>query len=54
MRLQNRIAILVRRPGQSPGEGVGNGRATAITLRAKAPRCCAWITTSHRRSRPST
>jgi NAD(P)-dependent dehydrogenase (short-subunit alcohol dehydrogenase family) len=31
MRLQNRIAIVVG-AGQSPGEGIGNGRATALTF----------------------
>src|SRR6185503_280212 len=31
MRLQDRVAIVVG-AGQSPGEGVGNGRATAITF----------------------
>src|SRR3974390_2112778 len=31
MRLKDRIAIVVG-AGQSPGEGMGNGRATAITF----------------------
>src|SRR4029079_1814486 len=31
MRLQDRIAIVVG-AGQSPGEGIGNGRATAMTF----------------------
>jgi NAD(P)-dependent dehydrogenase (short-subunit alcohol dehydrogenase family) len=31
MRLQNRVAIVVG-AGQSPGEGIGNGRATAVTF----------------------
>ena len=31
MRLDNRVAIVVG-AGQSPGEGIGNGRATAITF----------------------
>src|ERR1700759_5161717 len=31
MRLKDRIAIVVG-AGQSPGEGLGNGRATAITF----------------------
>ena len=31
MRLQDRIAIVVG-AGQSPGEGIGNGRATALTF----------------------
>ena len=53
MRLQDRIAIVVG-AGQSPGEGMGNGRATALPLRAKAPRCCAWITIWLPRRRPST
>ena len=31
MRLKDKIAIVVG-AGQSPGEGVGNGRATALTF----------------------
>ena len=31
MRLKDRIAIVVG-AGQSPGEGMGNGRATALTF----------------------
>ena len=31
MRLKDRVAIVVG-AGQSPGEGVGNGRATALTF----------------------
>src|SRR3982750_1954304 len=31
MRLKDRVAIVVG-AGQSPGEGIGNGRATAITF----------------------
>jgi NAD(P)-dependent dehydrogenase (short-subunit alcohol dehydrogenase family) len=31
MRLQDKVAIVVG-AGQSPGEGVGNGRATALTF----------------------
>src|SRR3979490_2359832 len=31
MRLQDRVAIIVG-AGQSPGEGMGNGRATALTF----------------------
>jgi len=31
MRLKNRVAIVVG-AGQSPGEGIGNGRATALTF----------------------
>ena len=31
MRLKDRIAIVVG-AGQSPGEGIGNGRATALTF----------------------
>ena len=31
MRLQDRVAIVVG-AGQSPGEGIGNGRATALTF----------------------
>src|ERR1700754_5218993 len=31
MRLKDRVAIVVG-AGQSPGEGMGNGRATAITF----------------------
>src|ERR1700719_1509099 len=40
MRLKDRIAIVVG-AGQSPGEGMGNGRATAITFaRAGASVLC--------------
>ena len=31
MRLKDRVAIIVG-AGQSPGEGIGNGRATALTF----------------------
>ena len=31
MRLKDRVAIVVG-AGQSPGEGMGNGRATALTF----------------------
>jgi NAD(P)-dependent dehydrogenase (short-subunit alcohol dehydrogenase family) len=31
MRLKDRIAVVVG-AGQSPGEGMGNGRATAVTF----------------------
>ena len=31
MRLRDRVAIVVG-AGQSPGEGIGNGRATALTF----------------------
>ena len=37
MRLENRIAIVVG-AGQSPGEGVGNGRATALTFAREGAR----------------
>ena len=37
MRLQDRIAIVVG-AGQSPGEGIGNGRATAITFAREGAR----------------
>src|ERR1700710_962462 len=37
MRLQNRIAIVVG-AGQSPGEGIGNGRATALTFAREGAR----------------
>src|SRR6478735_9022395 len=33
MRLKDKVAIVVG-AGQSPGEGVGNGRATALTFKA--------------------
>ena len=42
MRLKDKIAIVVG-AGQSPGEGMGNGRATESRLLAKAPACCASI-----------
>ena len=37
MRLKDRIAIVVG-AGQSPGEGIGNGRATAITFARQGAR----------------
>ena len=37
MRLRDRIAIVVG-AGQSPGEGIGNGRATAITFAREGAR----------------
>ena len=37
MRLENRIAIVVG-AGQSPGEGTGNGRATALTFAREGAR----------------
>jgi len=37
MRLKNRVAIVVG-AGQSPGEGIGNGRATAITFAREGAR----------------
>ncbi|MEN3348643.1 MAG: hypothetical protein V7632_2278 [Bradyrhizobium sp.] len=53
MRLQDRVAIVVG-AGQSPGEGIGNGRATALTFaREGAPGFCASIIMWTRRRRPS-
>ena len=37
MRLKDRIAIVVG-AGQSPGEGIGNGRATAMTFAREGAR----------------
>jgi NAD(P)-dependent dehydrogenase (short-subunit alcohol dehydrogenase family) len=37
MRLENKVAIVVG-AGQSPGEGVGNGRATALTFAREGAR----------------
>ncbi|MGR6800541.1 SDR family NAD(P)-dependent oxidoreductase, partial [Aeromonas veronii] len=37
MRLNGRIAIVVG-AGQSPGEGIGNGRATALTFAREGAR----------------
>src|ERR1700692_676814 len=37
MRLEDRIAIVVG-AGQSPGEGIGNGRATALTFAREGAR----------------
>jgi len=37
MRLKDRIAIVVG-AGQSPGEGMGNGRATALTFAREGAR----------------
>jgi len=53
MRLKDRVAIVVG-AGQSPGEGIGNGRATALTFAREAPRCCASIIILHRRRKRST
>ena len=53
MRLKDRVAIVVG-AGQSPGEGMGNGRATALTFAREGARCCAWITISNRPRRRST
>jgi hypothetical protein len=36
MRLKDRVAIVVG-AGQSPGEGIGNGRATALTFAREGP-----------------
>src|SRR5258708_3700924 len=38
MRLKDRVAIVVG-AGQSPGEGIGNGRATALTFAREG----AWV-----------
>ena len=43
MRLKNEIAIVVG-AGQSPGEGLGNGRATVLRSLRKAPKC--WLSTT--------
>ena len=51
MRLKDRVAIVVG-AGQSPGEGIGNGRATALTFAREAPKCCASITIWPRPRRP--
>ena len=37
MRLQDKVAIVVG-AGQSPGEGIGNGRATALTFAREGAR----------------
>src|SRR6202040_3412703 len=37
MRLKDRVAIVVG-AGQSPGEGIGNGRATALTFAREGAR----------------
>ena len=37
MRLKDRVAIVVG-AGQSPGEGMGNGRATALTFAREGAR----------------
>jgi NAD(P)-dependent dehydrogenase (short-subunit alcohol dehydrogenase family) len=52
MRLKDRVAIVVG-AGQSPGEGIGNGRATALTFAREAQRYCASTTTLLRLRRPS-
>ena len=38
MRLKDRVAIVVG-AGQSPGEGMGNGRATALMFAREGARC---------------
>ena len=43
MRLKDRVAIVVG-AGQSPGEGIGNGRATALTFAREGARCCVSTT----------
>ena len=53
MRLKDRVAIVVG-AGQSPGEGMGNGRATALTFAREGARCYASIMIWHRRRKPST
>jgi NAD(P)-dependent dehydrogenase (short-subunit alcohol dehydrogenase family) len=40
MRLRDRVAIVVG-AGQSPGEGIGNGRATALTFAREGARVLA-------------
>src|SRR2546425_2705864 len=40
MRLQGKIAIVVG-AGQSPGEGIGNGRATVLRFAQEGPRILA-------------
>ena len=41
MRLKDKIAIVVG-AGQSPGEGMGNGRATAITFAREGVSTAIW------------
>jgi len=52
MRLKDRVAIVVG-AGQSPGEGIGNGRATALTFAREGVRCCASTATSQVRRKRS-
>jgi NAD(P)-dependent dehydrogenase (short-subunit alcohol dehydrogenase family) len=53
MRLKDRVAIVVG-AGQSPGEGMGNGRATAITFAREGASVLCVDATSPRPRRPST
>jgi NAD(P)-dependent dehydrogenase (short-subunit alcohol dehydrogenase family) len=54
MRLKDKVAIVVG-AGQSPGEGVGNGRATALTFAREGARVlCVDSQPRQRRRRPST
>ena len=49
MRLKDKVAIVVG-AGQSPGEGVGNGRATALTFAREGAKV---LCVDHRSCRPS-
>ena len=53
MRLKDRVAIVVG-AGQSPGEGIGNGRATALTFAREGAKVLCVDHNSHRRKKRST
>jgi len=51
MRLEGKTAIVVG-AGQSPGEGMGNGRATALLFAREGAKVLASTTGWSRRRRP--
>ena len=48
MRLKDNVAIIVG-AGQTPGESIGNGRATALLFAREGAKVCASTATSPRR-----
>ena len=51
MRLKDKVAIVIG-AGQSPGEGMGNGRATALRFAQEGAKVSRWTTASPPRRRP--
>ena len=51
MRLDGKVAIVVG-AGQTPGDTIGNGRATAILFARRARACCSSTAMGPRRARP--